>query len=280
MIKKIIILTFILICILFNGSAQDTTLFKSGHLFGIYTGYSNHIIKDDIISPLLHKGTKVPIGLEYSYQSDKSKQAVSVFYNELVLKSSISNSQFSPFTNNINAELGYSYNRKLYSISKINTDFYLGGKFICEISYREHFYNNYYNEVSGEQMTSVGFNFIILKKFINSSNDHLYFNFNMPLVAYSVLNNRYNVIVGEATDNIDEDKNLYWEIFKNGEFVTLNNLQEFQTILCYTMFVSKCFGLEFKHQFHFYNIVQYKDTFYARHLNNQFSIGIIIKIQK
>ncbi len=279
MIKKILIIIWIFIRVNLIAIGQDSTIFKSKHIIDVYSGYSKHIIKDDIISPLKYKGSKMPIGLGYTYIRHKSIQNLSLFYNKLILKSSISNSSFSPYTNNLNALIGYSYNRKVYTISKINTDFYLGGKLNWEISYREHFYDKYYNEISGEQITNIGLHLFILKSFL-SSDDKIYVAFNVPVLAYTAFNNRYNAVVGEATDNLNNDKNIYWQLIKNGQFITLNNFQEFQSMLSYTKFVSKNIGFLFKYQLHFYNLVQYKDTLYARHLNNQFNIGLIIKIEK
>jgi hypothetical protein len=279
MTKKPIIITWIFICVNSISIGQDSTILKSRHLIGIYTGYSKHIIKDDIISALKYKGSTAPIGLKYSFQKAKYIQDLTLYYDKTILKSSILNSQFSPYTNNLSAIIGYTYNRKIYSNSKINTDFYLGGKFIWEINYREHFYNSYFNEISGEQITSIGLNLIILKNFL-SSDDDLYFEFNIPILAYSVFNNRYNTVVGDATENVDEAKNIYWQLIQNGQIITLNNFQEFQSTVCYSKFLLNNFGLLFKYQLRFYNLVQYKDTFYVRHLNNQFNIGFIFKIEK
>lgn len=276
MIKKLLFFTCFFSSVSLMG--QDSTIFKSKYLIDFYSGYSKHIIKDDIISPLKYKGSKMPIGLGLTYMGHTSLQNLSLFYDNLILKSSISNSSFSPYTNNLNASIGYSYDRKVYTISKINTDLYFGGKLNWEINYREHFYNNYFNEFSGEQITSIGLHLFISKNFL-SSDDKIYLELNIPVLAYTAFNNRYNAVVGEATENLNNDENSYWQLMKNGQFNTLNTFQEFQSILCYTKFVSKSIGLQLKYQLHFYNLEQYKDTFYARHLNSQFNIGLIIKLE-
>jgi len=260
-------------------STNDTSIFKSRHFVGVYTGLGKHIIKDDIISPLIYKGSKAPIGLTYSLQKVNSIQNLSIFFDKTVLKSSISNSWFSPYTNNLNAILNYSYNRRTYSNSKLNTDLYLGGKFSWNICYREHYYNSYFNEISGEQLTGIGLNMILVKNFQNS-NDKMFFKFSVPILAYSAFNSRFNTVVGEATEDLDGTKNIYWQLMQNGQFVTLNNLQEFQSTIYYTKLLWKNFGFSLKYHLHFYKLVQYKDVFYVRHLNNQFTIGLIIKTGK
>lgn len=278
MIRKIIIVIFIIqTCFLTTIIAQDSLTNKPYNLFIINTGYSKHIIRDDIISPLIYKGAKAPIVLNYKYIGKKSRQAFTLYYDKLDLKSSITNEN-SNYAINSNALIEYAYNRKLYTLNNLDANCFLGGKFIALINYRDYYFSNYGNHFSGEIMSSIGINLLLEKKFNGKKNGYLYFNVNMPLFAYVILNDRYNANVSGTFDELDLNENIYTQLLKSGNFVTLNKLFEFQTELSYSLFISKHFGLEFKHRFHFYSFSQYKSLFHARYVNSQYLIGLIVKI--
>ncbi|MCK4662206.1 MAG: hypothetical protein KAT68_05035 [Bacteroidales bacterium] len=282
MIRKITAIFIILSC--FNTAiiAQDSLEYKPHHLFVINTGYSKHIIRDDIISPLIYKGAQAPIVLNYKYFGNKNQQAFTFYYDKLELYSSITkkinNVPHSGFTNNFNGLIEYTYNKKIYTRRQYNSKFFIGGKLLSFINFRDYYYKESTNAVSLEQMTSVGLNLLVEKKFNHAKNDYLHFNMNIPLFAYVILNERYNVHVSEKFDKMDLNKNIGWQIFKNGNIVTFNKLFEFQTELSYSKFISKHLGFEIKHRFHFYSFYQYKDLFQVRYVNNQYLIGLVIII--
>ena len=187
MIRKIIIAIFIIqTCFLTTIIAQDSLTNKPYNLFIINTGYSKHIIRDDIISPLLYKGAKAPIILNYKYIGNKSRQAFTFFYDKLELKSSNTNN-ISPYAINSNAFIEYAYNRKIYTLNNLKTNCYLGGKFVAFINYRDYYFSNYGNHFSGELMTSIGINLLLEKNFNGKKDSYLYFNINMPIFAYVIL---------------------------------------------------------------------------------------------
>ena len=278
MIRKIIIAIFIIqTCFLTTIIAQDSLTNKPYNLFIINTGYSKHIIRDDIISPLIYKGAKAPIILNYKYIGNKSRQAFTFFYDKLELKSSNTNN-ISPYAINSNAFIEYAYNRKIYTLNNLKTNCYLGGKFVAFINYRDYYFSNYGNHFSGELMTSIGINLLLEKNFNGKKDSYLYFNVNMPIFAYVILNDRYNANVSETIDEMYLNENIYTELLISGDFVTLNKLVEFQTELSYSLFLSKHLGLELKHRFHFYSLSQYENLFHARYVNSQYLIGLIIKL--
>jgi hypothetical protein len=278
--KKIQVVLLFQLCFLFVSNGQDSITNKSLHLFGVYTGYSRHIIRDDVASPLIYRGTKAPFVFNYRYLGSKSHQTFTLYINKLELNSSITNksSYFSHYADNLNVVLDYSYNRKAFAISPINSECFLGIKLLSILNYRKFHYYDGNSILFAEQLNSVGVNFLMEKKVGSSKKDYLRFNINVPLISYVVLNDRYNSVVSETFNKIDFNKNVLWQVFTNGEVVTLNKLFEYQTELSFTKFFTNHIGFEFKHQLHFYSFSQYKDLLHSRYVNNQFLLGLIIKL--
>lgn len=278
--RKILALVTIQFCFLFVSKGQDSIPIKSKHLLGIYTGYSRHIIRDDVASPLIYSGTQAPIVFTFKYTGSKSRQTFTFYVDNLELNSSITNKSgyYLHYADNFNALLDYSYNRKAFSIIPIQTDCFLGVKLLSVLNYRNFHYHSGNSILFAEQLNSVGINFLMEKKVGSAKDDYLRFNINVPLIAYVVLNNRYNAVVSDTFNKIDFTKNVIWQIFTNGEVVTLNKLVEYQTELAYTKFLTKHIGLEFQHRLHFYYFSQFKELLHARYLSNQFLLGLTIKL--
>ena len=83
--------------------------------------------------------------------------------------------------------------------------------------------------------------------------------------------------MSESLKKFDTDKGVFRKIISNGEFVTFNKLFEFQTDLSYSRFLTNHIGLKLEHQMNFYSIAHYRDLLYARYLNFQYLLGLIIK---
>jgi len=278
--RRIIVFVTLQICFLFVSRGQDSILKKPIHLFGIYTGVSRHIIRDDVASPLIYSGSKAPFVFTYRYIGGKSRQSFTLYFDNLELHSSVTNKSgyYWHYADNINALLDYTYTRKAFSISPIRTDCFLGSKFLSVLNYRNFHYYNDNSILFVEQLNTLGVNFLMEKKIGSAKDDYLRFNINVPVIAYAVLGNRYNAVVSETFDKIDFNKNVLVQVFTNGEVVTLNKLFAYQTELSYTKFLTKHIGIEFEHRLHFYNFSYYKDLLHARSLSNQFLVGLIVKL--
>lgn len=266
-------------CFQLVSNGQDSIPKKSKRLFGIYTGYNHHIIRDDVASPLIYKGSQAPFAFSYRTISNKSRQSVNFYIDHLELSSSITDKSgfWQHYADNWNASLHYSYLRKAFTIGKMNTDCFLGLKLLSNLNYRNfHFYKDY-SIVFAEQFNSIGINFMMEKKLGNKKDDYLRFNVNVPLAAYVILKDRYNGVVSETFNKIDFKDKPIFNIITHGDVVTLNKLIEYQTELSYTRFLSKNIGLEFQHRLHFYYFSHYKDLLHARYLNNQYLMGLIVK---
>jgi len=278
--KRMFVLVTLQLCFIFVSRGQDSIPKKSVHLFGIYTGVSRHIIRDDVASPLIYSGSKAPFVFTYRYIGSKSRQSFTFYIDDLELHSSITDKSgyYWHYADNINALLDYTYTRKAFTISPIRTDCFLGFKFLSVLNYRNLHYDNDNSILFVEQLNSLGINLLMEKRIGSVKDDYLRFNVNVPILAYAVLSNRYNSVVSETFDKIDFNKNVLWQVLTNGEFVTLNKLVAYQTELSYTVFLTKHIGIELEHRLHFYNFSHYKDLLHARYLNNQFLIGLIVKL--
>jgi hypothetical protein len=278
--KKIFILFFTLFVFLLSSKGQDSIPIRSKHLFGIYSGYSRHIIRDEVASPLIYSGSQTPLVLAYRYIGSKSRQSFTFFIDNLELNSSITNKTgyYLHYANNLNAIIDYSYSREVFKIKPINIDCFLGVDLLSVLNYRNFHYYTGNSILFAEQLNSIGLNLLMEKKLGSAKYDYFRFNINVPLIAYVVLNNRYNSVVSETFNKIDFNKNVLWQVFTNGEVVTLNKLVEYQTELSYTKFLTNHIGIEFEHRLHFYYFSQFKDLLYARYLSNQYLIGLIVKL--
>lgn len=277
--KKIIVILLFQFCFQLVSNGQDSIPKKSNHLFGIYTGFSHHIIRDEVASPLIYRGTQAPFVLTYRTIRSISRQMVNFYIDHLELSSSITDKSgyYLHYADNINASLDYTYLRKAFTITKMNTDCFLGLKLSSLLNYRNFHYYKDNSIVFAEQLNSIGINFQMEKKLGIKKDDELRFNINVPFVAYVILNDRYNAIVSEIFNKIDFSDNVFWNIFTHGDVVTFNKLIEYQTEISYTMFLSRRMGLEFQHRLHFYYFSHYKDLLHARYLNNQYLIGLVVK---
>jgi hypothetical protein len=270
----------ILFCILSISKGQDSVPDKPEFLLGVYTGYSRHIIRDEVASPLIYRGGSSPVLLEFGYQKSRSRQALSFFIGNTKLSSSNTNKSGSNtnYADNLNVLLAYSYSRNTRIFQRYNVNCYWGFTFLSVINYRRLYFNNSSSILFFEQINSLGANFLIEKSIGSKKNDIVSFKINLPFVAYVTFNDRYNSVVGRSLDNYNLNNGVFGQVISNGEFVTFNKLFEFQTKFSYTRFLTKHLGLSLEHQLHFYSISHYQNLLYARYLNNQYLIGLIIKL--
>lgn len=278
--RKILVFIIFQFCCLIIIKAQDSIPVKPKHLFGIYTGYSRHIIRDEAASPLLYRGGNAPVLIEYDYYKNISRHTFTLFFANTKLSSSNTNKSGSTnnYADNLNALLGYSYSRNANLFKRFNVKCYWGFTFLSVLNYRSLYLNNSSGIPFFEQLNSLGANFLIEKCFGSKKNDFASFKINLPFIAYVILNDRYNGVVSESLEKYDSNKGFLGKVITNGEFVTFNKLFEFQTELSYTKFLTEHIGLKLEHQLHFYSISHYRNLLYACYLNNQYLMGLIIKL--
>ncbi len=258
--------------------AQDTThAGGSRHLISLSTGFSNHAVRDDIISPLVYAGNQLPVLLAYNYCGTNLRQTVTLFYDQLSLYSSISKAS-AHIADNLNFLLEYSYDRKVFSFEKLRTDFYLGGGLSCLLNARSFHYLPGTNASSGEPMINLALDASFETKPDRTSSDIFTFHIFVPVVSYDWMNDRYNVTVNETLLNLDPDKDPGWQLLKSGSIVTFDKMFEVQAELSYTKFVAPSVAVRAQYRFMYYSFAEYERLLWARYLNNQILVGLVIQI--
>lgn len=273
-------ITFLLISLFLN--AQDSiSVRKKKNYIGLSIGVTKHIIKDDNISPLLYKGTTVPLHLSYRYDGKKYKHALNTYFDKLSLESKITDrsSHFSHYTDNLNIQISYTLYRIICECNKINTSILLGSTIQSFLNFRQHNYSNNIASIpTMEQFNSLGIYTGFQKGYSSNNNDVLFFNINMPIISYVLLDKIYNVAVIDDLNNIDYDKGIIWQVFKKGDFVSFNKLIEFQSELAVIKSLNRTIAVEFRYLFHYYNFKKFENLLHTEYVNNQFLIGIILNI--
>jgi len=284
MIRKSAALFFFISAFIIKFEAQDSISCKPSNLFGLYSGFSDRVTLDEAMFPNTDfTGINVPVFVNYRYNGSKTRQQCSFFFDKQNLNSSNSNITNELTITNTNAILEYSYCRYLFEIPRYRIQCFIGGKFQSLLNYRE--YNDfpyYQNELMCEQFNSIGFDWIIEKKF-QKNNDFVSLDFSIPVVTFSLVNNVYNQWVNDVSQNIqitNQTKigfNDLWEIIRKGQFISYNKLFECQANISYTKFINKHLGIECTYRLHYYSFAQYTNTLYAKNFDTQFLFGFIIK---
>jgi hypothetical protein len=281
MIEKLTIALTISLFFLVDVNAQDSLSPAPQHILSLSSGVSNHMVRDDIMSPVIYEGSQLPILLTYKYRGIENRHTITAFYDNLELTSSITDkgtSSHSHYVKSLNVILDYSYDRKVFTFEQINTECFLGGRVSASLNTRVLYYSNQNSEFFGDVMTSLALDALLGTTLDKSSDDFLSFHLCVPLISYVLLDDRYNSKISETFDmvELDPDRSLLGQMLTKGHFVTLNRLFKLRTELSYTMFVGGSIGLEFQYRFEYSWFAEYKNLFRARDTNNQLLAGFVI----
>lgn len=258
---------------------NDSIKTHEHHSIVIYTGYSRHIIRDGAISPFIYRGATAPLELKYKYSGEKLQQRAFVYFDQLKLNSSIpdySNNGLNHYVQNLNINIGYSFQRKLTEVTRINTVFFIGAEISSLINYREHYFVSSTSRAMFDQFNSIALSTLIEKRFKNKQ-QILSINISIPFVSYALLRGTYNAYVGEKIDQLDLSENVFKQLAKNGDFITFNNLFDIKTEISFVRYISKHLGFELNYCFHYYKFTQYDNLLYSKSLQNQLLIGLVVK---
>jgi hypothetical protein len=253
--------------------------FGTQHLFTLSSGMSLHTVRDEMMSPLMYRGTQIPIEFSYRFRGLSNRHTILFYYDNSELNSSITNkSRASHYINNLNLNFEYSIATKITAIEDYNTTCFLGARLSSMLNLRTHYFSQDKSHASAEQMTSLGI-YLLAESFIQKeSNNFLRVEINIPFISYALLNNRYNANVSEEFDDIDVEKNILWQLFKKGNFISFNKLFEIQADISYNIFVSSHIGFDLRYRFQYYSFAQYQSLLHSNVLNNQFLIGMMVKL--
>lgn len=278
--SKISFILIILLVVQTNSFSQDTSTmvsFESQHLFTLFSGLSLHSVRDEMMSPLIYRGTQIPIGLSYHYRSLSNRHKVSLYYDESELNSSITGNS-SHYIKNLNLNFEYSFAAKVLAFEEFKTVCFVGARFSSMLNMRNQYFLRDKSHVSAEQMTGMGIYFLTETSIQNESNNFLCVEINIPFISYALLNNRYNANVSEKFDDLNYEESILWQIFKKGDLVTFNKLFEIQADISYNIFVSNHIGIDLRYRFQYYSFEQYESLLHSRVLKNQFLIGLMVKL--
>ena len=129
-------------------------------------------------------------------------------------------------------------------------------------------------------MTGLGINLLTETAIQKESNNYLRVEVNIPCISYVLLPGPYNAKVSENLTFIDinPEQNLLGQIFKKGDLVSFNKLFEIQADVSYIYFYSNHIAFDLQYRLLYYSFVQYQDLFHAHVLNNQFLLGLTVKL--
>ncbi len=284
--KKIIYIIFVIIIFGCNNSfsQEDSTQlsFETQHLFTFSSGMSLHTARDEMMSPLMYSGTQIPLEFLYRFRGLSNRHTVLFYYDNTELNSSITKSYsdeaVSHYINNLNLNFEYSFAIKVTTIEDFNTTCFLGARFSSMLNMRNHYFSQSMSHESAEQMTSLGIYFLTESFFQEESNNFLRVEINIPFISYALLNNRYNANVSEDLDDLDFEQSILWQVFKKGDLVSFNKLFEIQADISYNIFISSHIGFDLRYRFQYYSFEQYQSLLHSKVLNNQFLIGMMVKL--
>ena len=280
-----IVISIILINIIFvcsnSFSQEDSTnaSFETRHLFTLSSGMSLHTVRDDMMSPLMYRGTQIPIEFSYRFRGLSNRHTILFYYDNTELNSSITNkSTASHYINNLNLNFEYSFATRITSIEDFKTTCYLGARLSSILNLRTHYFLQDKSHSSAEQMTGLGIYFLSETYFQKESNNFLSVEINIPFISYTLLNNHYNANVSEDLVDLDFEQSILWQVFKKGDLVSFNKLFEIQADISYNIFVSSHIGFDLRYRFQYYSFEQYQSLLHSKVLNNQFLIGMMVKL--
>ena len=263
----------------FSQEASTMVSFEPQHLFTFSSGMSLHSVRDEMMSPLVYRGTQIPIEFSYRFRGLQNRHTFLFYYDNSELNSSITNkTRESHYIKNLNLNFEYSFATKITALEDFNTTCFLGARFSSMLNMRNQYFIQGKSHTSAEQMTGLGVYILTETSFQNGSNNFLSVEINIPFISYALLTNRYNANVSEKFDDLNFEQNILWQIFKKGDFVTFNKLFEIQADISYNIFVSNHIGFGLRYRFQYYSFEQYESLFHSKVLNNQFLIGMMVKL--
>ncbi|MGA3287706.1 MAG: hypothetical protein ABSD46_09790 [Bacteroidota bacterium] len=287
MSNKLIIVIFLILsygCISFSQDSSNIISFEPHHLFTLSSGISSHIVRDEMMSLLLYRGTQAPLAFLYRFRGIENRHTVLFYYDYTELNSSITKivneKAVSHYINNLHLNFEYSFSTRAAVFEDLHTTCFLGARLSSILNLRDHCFEQNNSQMSAELMTGLGICLLTETAIQKESNNYLRVEVNIPCISYVLLPEPYNAKVSEnfSLFDIDPERNILWQIFKKGDFVSFNKLFEMQADFSYIFFVSRYIGFDLHYRFQYYSFTQYQDLFRARVLNNQFLLGLTVKL--
>jgi len=284
MSRSLLAISLILCSVRISLSQESSPVisFESQHLLTLSSGVSSHTVRDEMMSPLMYRGTQIPVAFTYRFRGSDNRHTVLLSFDNTELNSSITKSvndvAVSHYINNLHLTFEYSLSTRAAVCENLNTTCFLGARLSSILSLRNHYFQNGNNLMSAEQMTGLGIYLLTETAIQQESDNYLRVEIYIPCVSYVLIPERYNANVSETFDDIDVEQDILWQLFKKGGVVTFNKLFQVQADVSYIFFVSNQIGIELQYRWLYYSFAQYQDLFHARVLNNQFLLGLTVKL--
>jgi len=282
--KVAMILSLILSSAAVSFSQESGTMISSEpqHLLTLSSGISSHTVRDEMMSPLLYRGTQIPLAFTYRFRGLENRHTALFYFDNTELNSSITKTMndyaVSHYIKNLHLNLEYSFSTKAAVFEDLNATCFLGARLSSNLNLRNHYFLQDKNHMSAEQMTGLGIYLLSETSLQKESNNFLRVEISIACISYVLLTDRYNANVSEKFDNVDFEQSLLWQLLKKGDFVTFNRLFEVQADVSYIYFVSNHIAFDLQYRMLYYSFAQYQDLFRARVLNNQFLLGMTVKL--
>ena len=219
--KSILVLSLVLssVRMSFSQGSSTTMPFEPQHLLTFSSGISAHTVRDEMMSPLLYRGTQAPLAFSYRFRGRENRHTLLLSYDYTQLHSTITrtvnDAAVSHYINNVHLNLEYSFSTRAAVFENINTTCFVGGRLSSILNLRTHVFLQDKNHMSAEQMTGLGIHVLTETALQQESPNLLRVEVNIPCISYVLLANRYNANVSEKLDNIDLEQNLLWQLFKS-----------------------------------------------------------------
>jgi hypothetical protein len=266
----------------FSQDSSSPISFDSQHLLTLSSGISAHTVRDEMMSPLMYRGTQIPLAFTYRFRGLANRHTVLFYFDNAKLNSSITKNvndvAVSHYINNLHLNCEYSFSTRVAVFENLQTTCFAGARLSSILNLRNHYFQSDKNHMSAEQMTGLGIHLLTETAIQRESGNYLRVEINIPCVSYVLLSERYNANVSEQFDNIDFEQSILWQLFRKGDFVTFDRLFEVQADVAYTFFVSNHIGFDLQYRLQYYSFAQYGDLFHARVLNNQILLGLTVKL--
>jgi hypothetical protein len=282
--RSTLVLSLVLSSVHLCFSQGDSTIlpFESQHLLTLSSGISSHTVRDEMMSPLMYRGTQMPLAFTYRFRGPVNRHTVLLYFDNTELNSSITKSANnvagSHYINNLHLTFEYSFSTRAAVFDNLNTTCFVGARLSSILNLRNHYFLPDKNHMSAEQMTGLGIHVLTETVLQQGSNNFLRVEINIPCISYVLLTDRYNANVSEKLDDIDFEKSILWQLFKRGDVVSFNRLFEVQADVSYIYFVTNSIGFDLQYRMLYYAFVQYQDLFHARVLSNQILLGLTVKL--
>lgn len=264
----LIIIVSIIIC-------QDISAknFDRKYQLGLLVGLERTALRDDLLSPLIYSGNKLPIHLFYKFQGAEKRHNLLLSFKQGQSKSSTDNE-----VNSMNIVLQYSYLRHIKSIRGGAIPIFIGITSDNFATFRQpHFYSSNWNSSSKPSYDIAAYiDLSLLAEYKIKENQKIDMQIMTPLFGYLVRAPYSLGVPDKITEVTETDEITAGEIFgvmyRSREFATINKYLSLTLITSYEIDISRFFNFRLNHNLTYSRFTQPLNT---RTFSNSLGCSII-----